>query len=223
MSNSRGKSKQQHRQETIPQHPPNIELPKGRQEAQQPNEGLPARQGKKEPSMSLGELWKRCSLTDRIIAFFTAVLAVTSIYQFIVMNGQLNTMRKDQRPWVDISFTPGPAQALAPIGGTIRFENKGKTPARGVVRGEFVVEKVRNREQPRLDYTKPYAEFTMGMITPEDAPLDMAVQRLRSSSTDKGAQADRLTVSEFEEFSQVKIFFVIYGTIYYSDFFGTSH
>ena len=45
------------------------------------------------------------TFTDWCVAAFTAVLAVAAIYQFIVMGGQLDTMRKDQRPWMDLTFT----------------------------------------------------------------------------------------------------------------------
>jgi hypothetical protein len=36
-------------------------------------------------------------------------------------------------------------------------------------------------------------------------------------------ESDPLIASELDDFKQVKIFFVIYGTIHYADFFGTDH
>lgn len=44
------------------------------------------------------------TFTDWCVAVFTFVLAAAAIYQFTVMNGQLDTMRKDQRPWIDFTF-----------------------------------------------------------------------------------------------------------------------
>jgi len=58
-------------------------------------------------SNNKGNRWKRfrdwakqnSSFTDWCIALFTLVLAVAAVYQFIIMGGQLDEMRKDQRPW----------------------------------------------------------------------------------------------------------------------------
>ena len=57
---------------------------------------------KEERSMRFSERIKSSSLTDWLLTLFTAVLAAAAIYQFIIMGGQLDTMRKDQRAWVSI-------------------------------------------------------------------------------------------------------------------------
>ena len=193
-------------------------------------EGSETRHGqriaKKEPSMGfrkrLGELWERSSLTDRIIMVFTGILAGAAIYQFIIMDNQLDTMRKDQRPWVKISFTSSPAQAFASIGGAVQIVNNGKTPA-GKVTGEFVVEKVMNGEEPILDYPKAHVTVFMGMIFPNDKPEVIAIERKRLSQDGHHFESDLLTPDEFRDFTNVKIFFVAYGTLRYSDFFGVDH
>jgi len=156
------------------------------------------------------------------IAIFSFFLAAAAIYQFIILNRQLDTMRKDQRPWIKVTFNPGVLQPLGPIGGIVHLVNNGKTPARGIVRGDFAVEKVKNGEQPRLDYPVPHTQFTTGMITPNDVPQDIAIERVRSSKNNT-VEADPLMASELDDFKQVRIFFVVYGTVYYSDFFGTDH
>jgi|GEM_PF-5646738 len=167
-------------------------------------------------------LWRECNLTERIMVVFTGVLAAASIYQFIIMGGQLDTMRKDQRPWINVSFTQNPLQVFAPIGGTIHLTNTGKTPARVIV-GDFVIEKVKNREQPVMDYAGPVQRTTRGMITPnDDTPSDMLVHRIRSG-VNNAVEVDPLTAPEFEDFNQLNIFFVLYGTVHYTDFFGAKH
>jgi hypothetical protein len=55
------------------------------------------------------------SFTDWCIALFTDVLAGAAIYQFLNMNGQLDDMRKDRRPWITISFKAGDLQPNNPI------------------------------------------------------------------------------------------------------------
>jgi len=172
----------------------------------------------------LSELWGRCSLTDRLITAFTAVLAVAAIYQIVITGSQLDTMRKDQRPWIKISYTPAPLTALGSVGGTIHLVNNGKTPARGVVRGDFFVEAVKNGEQPKLDSPDyPHTKFTTGIVVPNDSPQDIPIERRRFASNGSDIELDPLTATEFDDFKQVKIFFVAYGTVYYADFFGINH
>src|ERR1039458_1614982 len=60
---------------------------------------------KQENSMSLSERTKRYGITDWLLAAFTLALVVTSIYQMVILSSQLDTMRKDQRPWIRVSFT----------------------------------------------------------------------------------------------------------------------
>jgi hypothetical protein len=225
MSKGKYKRKRERHHNAVQQQSPDGGLLECKQQAKEPHPRQGARENKKEPSMSFGErfreLWKQCSLTDQIIAFFTGILAAASIYQFILMGSQLDTMRKDQRPWIKVTFSLGALQTLAPIGGAIHLVNNGKTPARGIVKGDFVVERVKNGEQPKLDYPLPHTRFTTGMITPNDTPQDVAIERMRS--IDNTVEIDPLMASELEDFNQVRIFFVVYGTVHYSDFFGTDH
>ena len=172
---------------------------------------------------SLGELWGQCSLTDRIIAIFTVVLAVAAIYQFIIMGSQLDTMRKDQRPWIKLSFTSSPTGASVPIGGIVEIVNNGKTPARGKVTADFVVEKIKNGDEPTFDYPQPHAVVIMGMIPPNDKPQSIYIERKQLAADGKTVESDPLTPDEFRDFTDVKIFFIAYGTIHYSDFFGRDH
>lgn len=51
-------------------------------------------------SMRLKEFFGRSSLTDWLLAIFTGALVAAAIYQFIIMGGQLDVMRKDLRAWI---------------------------------------------------------------------------------------------------------------------------
>ena len=147
------------------------------EEADSTNARESDRDNKKEPSMRFRErlrvLLERSSLTDRIIAFFTFVLACAAIYQFVIMGNQLDTMRKDERPWLKIDFTLNTLQANQPIAGTIHVVNNGKTPARAIT-ADMAIERVRNGELPRLTYPLPHPRFTTGLLFP-NTPVDSAM------------------------------------------------
>ena len=160
------------------------------------------------------------SFTDWCIAGFTFVLAGASIYQFIIMGRQLDTMRKDQRPWIRVSFDPAPMQVLGPIGGTVHLINNGKTPAKGVW-AEMTIERIKNGEQPKLDYPKPYTRLYEGILFPND-PQTVWINRVRSVSG-ISVEPDPLTESEADDFKKVAVFFVVYGTVHYTDFFRSDH
>lgn len=163
------------------------------------------------------------TFTDWCIAAFTFVLAGAAIYQFIIMGSQLDTMRKDQRPWIKVTFTPFPLQSLAPVGGKIHLVNNGKTPAR-IVRGDFAVEPVKNGDQVEFHYPKAHVVTTTGMISPNDIPVDVPVERKKLASDGNTLESDPLTGAEFENLQpRINVFFVVYGTVSYSDFFGNDH
>lgn len=60
------------------------------------------------------------------------------------------------------------------------------------------------------------------MITPNDTPQDISIERVRSGANN-AVESDPLIASELDDFNQLRIFFVVYGTVHYSDFFGTDH
>ncbi len=61
------------------------------------------RHKKEEHSMGFRKYIERSSFTDWCIAAFTLVLAIASIYQFVIMDGQLGMMQTDQRAWLELS------------------------------------------------------------------------------------------------------------------------
>ena len=176
---------------------------------------------KKEDSMGFRELAKRSSLTDWCLTVFTFVLATAAIYQFSIMGSQLEVMRKDQRPWIGISFDVVPLQPNAPISSTINIVNKGKTPAREI-RGDMAIERVRNGEQPQLNYPLPHAALTTGSLFPGDT-RSSPFSKQRSSNNSGALEPDLLTQPDFDDFNNGRLFFVIYANVSYKDFFGIQH
>lgn len=170
--------------------------------------------------MRLGERIKNSSLTDWLLTMFTGVLAAASIYQFTIMNGQLDEMRKEQRPWIKVIFDSDPLKALGAVGGVAHLVNKGKTPAKGIA-ADMLIERIKNGEQPKLDYSVSHVQFSQGSLFPDES-ADVHVRRLRNISSDT-ADSDLLTESEFDDFRHNRIFFIVYGTIRYTDFFGIDH
>jgi hypothetical protein len=177
------------------------------------------RKDEQEPPMGLRKLAERSSLTDWLLAAFTFVLAAAGIYQFIILNSQLGVMRKDQRPWLKLDFNLNNLAVGQPIRATMHIVNNGKTPAR-VVWGDMAIERVKNGELARLDYPLPHSRFTTGLVFPND-PLDTPITMMRPSAST--AEDELLMQSELEDFQHLKIFFAIYATVYYKDFFGVDH
>jgi hypothetical protein len=102
------------------------------------------------------------------MAAFTAVLAVAAIYQFIILNGQLSVMRKEQRPWMLISFSTKDVVVESLLSGKVHIVNKGKRRAREIV-AETAVEVVENGDDPVLNYPAGHDAFTMGLLFPEQS------------------------------------------------------
>jgi hypothetical protein len=65
------------------------------------------------------------------VAAFTLMLAASAIYQFCIMDGQLDETRKDKQAWMTIgtSTTPLFHTGQQPVTVRIVEENFGKTPA----------------------------------------------------------------------------------------------
>jgi hypothetical protein len=154
------------------------------------------------------------------IAIFTFFLAAAAIYQFIILNRQLDTMRKDQRPWLKLDFSLNNLAVGQPITATMHIVNNGKTPAR-VVRGDMAIERVKNGELARLNYPLPHSGFTTGLVFP-NVPVDAPITMVRNSATGT-PENDLLMQSELDDFQHLRIFFVVYATVYYKDFFRVDH
>jgi hypothetical protein len=171
-----------------------------------------------------GWIKEKSSFTDWLVTIFTAALAGATIYTIIIIGGQLDVMRKDQRPWIKLTFDSFGVQVNSPIGGNLRIVNYGKTVAKNIT-GQFEVAEVRNGEQARMEYGSASVIFTTGALFPNDPqvrgiPLQKVAQHSPSGDT---YEPIMLSQTEYNDFTNGKIFFVAYGTISYSDFFRIQH
>ncbi len=185
------------------------------------------KKGPMKPAVTSFRDWaSQTSLTDRIVAFFTAALAVASIYQFTIMNGQLDSMRKDERAWVSVTATPKPEFAKDGSGNVTVFwnavtTNTGKTPARHFS-VELIVEKIKNGVYPTFPYGRTVTRSTSGLILPTGTVPIQAV--MGEPMTVNGEQVPiPISASEYQEVMDGNAFIIIYGQSSYLDIFGKKH
>jgi len=180
----------------------------------------------REHSMSLRETIKRSSFTDWCIAAFTLVLTVVAIYQTAVIEGQLETMRIDQRAWLKVGGTPDkPGDDHAswkitsgqPVVYPLRVTNSGKTPAANMDMSVFV-EIVDADKEPSLEYVDtpighPHGHATSGIVFP-NVDIDQPVIR---PSDDAGPRV--ATDDEVRAVKDGKAYMAVYGIVRYDDVF----
>jgi uncharacterized repeat protein (TIGR01451 family) len=183
--------------------------------------------------------WKRfkdwakhaSSFTDWCIAAFTLALAVTGIYQYVVINRQLDAMRKDQRAWLEFQTTPDkPGMDLAnititsgqPVTYPVRVVNIGKTPARNIIM-KIYVDIVDASREPPLDRAEnggssyPHGLLTAGIIFP-NADFKQPVARPA-----KDGSLLLATESEVSAIKDARAYLAVYGVITYDDVFNAHH
>ena len=99
MSKGKHKRKKQHPQEHIQQKLPDAPVLDGQINPKTQTEASTERKDKanqkEQKSMGLRERIKSSSLTDWLLVGFTGVLSAAAIYQFTIMNGQLDEMQID--------------------------------------------------------------------------------------------------------------------------------
>jgi hypothetical protein len=172
--------------------------------------------------------WVRdTTFADGVVALFTAALFLASAYQFIILNGQLDVMRKDQRAW--ITAVPGiPETPENGDGKTLRvpitLTNTGKSSARDV-EVRVIVSTVKNGDQPKCEYGKQILETrrTVNVFQP-NAPRTINAAILSAAETDKStAQPGIVSPDEIQRLTDGSDFFVIYGQVNYKDLFRKEH
>jgi hypothetical protein len=231
MSKGKSKRKREHGKAAVKQNSLGIELLESNKEATHPDAAKSARQEKREPSMSFGnrlrELWRACSLTDRIIAVFTGVLAAAAIYQFIITNGQLDTMRKDQRAWVALSVSGDPQISEDKASGNVTISwglilvNTGKTLARHSS-VEAVVDTVRNGDAPTFAYDNGITWQTDAVVLP-NTPTPIVGKMLHKTKIKDQPEETILTHPEYQDLLDGTQYLVVYAKSSYLDIFGTEH
>ena len=190
--------------------------------------------------------WKRfrewvkreSSFTDWCIAGFTLVLAAASIFQFIVIGGQLDVMRKDERAWLKYELSGDPVEGnpdrkkITVTAGQsptvqVKFINVGKGAARKL-RGKIYVECVDAEKEPHLeriesDQLFPGTIFVAGILFPTNAAETPADRERWKNINANLAEPDPLTESELAALLSGKAYMAVYGMILYEDVFGTPH
>jgi hypothetical protein len=174
-----------------------------------------------EIAMGLREFIKRPSITDWCIATFTVVLAGASIYQFVIMAGQLDTMRKDQRAWINVKVDsiskPTVDESLF---AETTIINTGKTPALHVG-GDFYVEMIPNGKRPHFgEYLRPHILTSAGTLFP-NAPYPIHAEMVEQV----GSQLKKVLLSDTDKkaYDAGNAWIAIHGFLDYWDVFNTRH
>ncbi len=228
MSKGKYKHKREHRQAHVQEAQPDASLIERKQQTENSNATQPAGQDKQEPSMRPWErffkLWGECSLTDRIIAIFTGVLALASIYQFVILNGQLDVMQKDQRAWIDISDVKSERDIGKPVVLNFEVKNTGKTPTKKF-ESAFVLEILNSDQSPTFDHSDKKLKavrFSGHAVFPNQG-LPLGLTSLVLAGTDAQPQPVILTQAMADKFDAGQIWFAADGEISYRDVFGNDH
>jgi hypothetical protein len=164
------------------------------------------------------------SLSNLCIAAFTLVLAVTSIYQGAVIYRQLDAMRKDQRPWLELDALPDTTSTLTagrPVTCLVHLRNIGKTPARNV-EAKIYLDIIDFHREPPLDDVEqnlahPRAYINTGILFPNS---DFKLVTMRPAGGGSPALA---TESEVTAVREGRAYLAIYGIVNYDDIFNMHH
>jgi hypothetical protein len=136
-------------------------------------------------------------------------------------------MRQDQRPLLKVTsdFIQKPLIVGSTVGGTVTFQNIGKTPAKNIV-GKWYLRMVRNGEPLRLTYhPKNWWGITMGAIYPNEPPTTEQAYWEPDNWTGGAGRppTNKVTPKDYDDFVHGKAFLIIYGNLAYIDGFGISH
>jgi hypothetical protein len=190
------------------------------------NSGIGGKKSDREKDHHIGPLetivaaLTRSSLTDWLLALFTLVLAGAAIYQFVIMGGQLDTMRKDQRAWIVVTQKSGTTIAIDAAPSTsMTITNTGKTPASQIV-GHFYVEVVPNGENPHFEAQMIHTTMISGVVLP-NAPQEITASRRRAkvNGTAGEGEGDPLTPDEKASLDAGKSWIAVHGIVWYDDVF----
>jgi uncharacterized repeat protein (TIGR01451 family) len=237
MAKGKYKRKAQRAQEIAKQTPERMAIVENQEAVE--NQAKPATKARNNPRDNKHPpRWERFKVylggalfTNQAIAAFTSVLAAAAIYQFIIMGGQLNVMRIDQRAWLkfeaysntgeaerfDTTITTGQAVTYP-----LRIENIGKTPATNIVVKIFVDVVDSSQEPPldRVDGAKigslyPFGLIQSGIIFPNTDFKQLVVR------PQKGGGPLVATDSEVSAVRNSQAYVAVYGIITYEDVFHT--
>jgi hypothetical protein len=135
-------------------------------------------------------------------------------------------MRQDQRPMLTVTpeFNHKELVVGDTVGGTVTFQNIGKTPAKNIV-GKWYLRMVHNGENLRLTYPKNWYGVTSGAIYPNDPPATEQAYWITDDWTGGIGlpPTNKVTTKDYDDFVHGKAFLILYGNLSYSDGFGINH
>jgi hypothetical protein len=177
-----------------------------------------------------GGIWSWVKVTtfaDSLLILFTAALTGASLYQFLILRGQLDVMRKDQRAWV-AAVTGVPETPPSGTGKLLRIpveiKNTGKTSARDV-KVEVIARIVKNGDDARCEYGNQVPGTSRGTkVFLPNAPRTFYGVILSAPATEKTlAQPRVVSPDEIQQLIDGREFFVVYGRVSYRDIFNQQH
>jgi hypothetical protein len=234
MSKGKYKHKREHAHQHAKQETPQARLSESEvvrpDKKASPKATDPKRQGEEESLVHLSERVKRYGITDWLLAIFTLALVATSIYQMIIVGGQLDVMRADQRAWVKFEQIKDAGEQVTsqftigqPLSLPVRFVNTGKTPATRVHVKVFM-SLINVGAEPPLEDVKPgdlpwYASLSgeSGVIFP-NSDIKNVVTR-----TNKDGGPFPMTEAEFNAILGGTSYLFVWGTATYDDIFQAHH
>jgi hypothetical protein len=228
MSKVKNKRKRQHARQQAQQERTLPNIPDNKENETQNHRGAAddgdyQRANKKEQPMRLCERLTRGYVTNWLLVIFTAALAATAVYQFLILRGQLDVMRKDQRAWINIP--PPKTEPLITDDLHIRWItliNTGKTPARHIA-GNLFVEIIPNGGEPHFRGEFPHTTFTVGSILP-NYPIPAPITRTRFGiGSNEQMEEYPITPEEKRELEQGEAWLTEHGMIEYMDIFKVQH
>jgi hypothetical protein len=102
-------------------------------------------------------------------SYFHLLSCGAAIYQFFILNGQLDVMQKDQRAWIYIRQENQHIEVGKPILIDLLLQNAGRTPAKKL-QATFKVEILNASDSPSFDYSdkKLNLGFEAHMVFPNN-------------------------------------------------------
>lgn len=158
---------------------------------------------------------------DSALALWGVLLgAVVAFIYFMQWQAMNRAMEIDQRAWIAITNADLPAinDSMTSLRAFVRIMDSGKTPAKRV-QEQFILEQVRNGDEPTLDYSVSHMAAERKVIFPnsfDDIPVALMTNA-------PGLNLVPITPTDIREFEHGDTFFVLFGRVDYSDIFGTEH
>jgi hypothetical protein len=161
------------------------------------------------------------SFTDWCLAFFTAALVGIAVYQFIMMRGQLDVMRKDQRAWIAVTLK---SEDYAPLlTANLSVKNYGKTPASKII-GVFYIEVVPNGAKLKFDSDIIHDAFENKILMPDaDLPETISRKAVQVFGNEPRGVNYPLTPEEKSSLDDGSSWTAVHGFVTYDDIYGVRH